>query len=78
MRDFISRFVFAFLISGLCHLSLAQTGKSAQDGYSVGVVPQFTSEQITQIWAPVLEELSKRSNVKLYFVPSRTIRYFEI
>jgi phosphonate transport system substrate-binding protein len=78
MRDFISRFVFAILICGFCGLSLAQSGKPAQDGYSVGIVPQFTSEQITQIWTPVLEELSKRSNVKLYLVPSRTIRFFEI
>lgn len=78
MFGFISRFIFIILISGLCHLSLAQTGKSAQDGYSVGIVPQFTSEQITQIWTPVLEELAKRSDVKLYFAPSRTTRFFEI
>lgn len=78
MFSFISRLTFIILISGLCHWSLAQNGKSAQEAYSVGVVPQFTSEQIKQIWTPVLEELSKRSNVKLYFAPSRTIRFFEI
>ena len=78
MIGFTMRFIFTILVALWCHLSIAQTGKSADEGYSVGVVPQFTSEQISQIWAPVLEEVGKRAGIKLNLLPSRTIRSFEI
>ncbi len=78
MIGFTMRFIFTILVALWCHLSIAQTGKSADEGYSVGVVPQFTSEQISQIWAPVLEEVGRRAGIKLNLLPSRTIRSFEI
>lgn len=78
MIGFIMRFILTILVAFWCHLSIAQTGKSADVGYRVGVVPQFTPEQISQIWAPVLEEVGKRADIKLNLLPSRTIRSFEI
>ena len=78
MIGFFTRSVFTILVALWCHLLFAQTGKSAGEGYSVGVVPQFTSKEINQIWTPVLEELGKRAGIKLHLSPSRTIRYFEI
>ncbi len=33
--------------------------------YSVGVVPQFEARRITEIWQPILAEVSQLSGVKL-------------
>ena len=78
MISFNTRFIFTILVAFWCHVSIAQTGKSADGGYGVGVVPQFTPEQMLQTWAPVLEEVGKRAGIKLHLSPSRTIRSFEI
>lgn len=78
MIGFTMRFIFTILVALTCHLSIAQTEKSVDRVYSVGVVPQFTSYQTTQIWTPVLEEVGKRAGIKLNVLPSRTIRSFEI
>ncbi len=60
------------------HCSGAQTPQRAVNNWSVGIVPQFTPAEITQIWTPVLEELSLRTGIRLNLQPSRTITAFEV
>lgn len=45
--------------------------------YSVGVVPQFEARRITEIWQPVLDEVSRRSGVQLELKTSSGIPVFE-
>lgn len=50
---------------------------SAQDIYTVGVVPQFDIRQIERIWQPILKEVSARSGVTLKLNASTNIPAFE-
>ena len=77
MLGYIRQFGLLVLVACWCHLSLAQTSNPGDEGYSLGIVPQFSPAEITQIWTPVLDELSKRAGVKLHWLPSPTIAYFE-
>ena len=45
--------------------------------YSVGVVPQFEARRITEIWQPVLDEVSRRSGIKLELKASSNIPRFD-
>jgi len=45
--------------------------------YSVGVVPQFEARRITEIWQPILAEISQLSGVKLELKASPNIPAFE-
>lgn len=49
----------------------------AQQSYSVGVVPQFESRKIHQIWTPILSELSSNSGLKFTLSGSPSITAFE-
>ncbi|MCB1909127.1 MAG: phosphate/phosphite/phosphonate ABC transporter substrate-binding protein [Rhodocyclaceae bacterium] len=44
---------------------------------TVGVVPQFTADRIDEIWRPLLEEVGRRSGVRLELLPSPNIPAFE-
>lgn len=45
--------------------------------YTVGVVPQFEARRIALIWQPILDEVSKRSGLKLELKASPNIPDFE-
>lgn len=45
--------------------------------YTVGVVPQYTAKEIQQIWRPVLDELERRTGLRLLLTGSPTIPAFE-
>jgi phosphonate transport system substrate-binding protein len=49
----------------------------AENVYSVGVVPQFETRKIVEIWQPILDEVSQRSGVKLELKTSSSIPVFE-
>lgn len=49
----------------------------ADKTYTVGVVPQFGSRQITQIWQPILSEVSRSSGIDLQLTASPNIATFE-
>ena len=49
----------------------------AAEKFSVGVVPQFDARRITEIWQPVLEEVSRISGVQLELKISPSIPVFE-
>ncbi len=55
----------------------ATTSALADKVYSVGVVPQFEARRISQIWQPILDEVSQRSGVKLELKASPNIPTFE-
>lgn len=57
--------------------SLAVSSLSANEIYTVGVVPQFDIRQVTRIWQPILKEVSARSGVTLKLNPSARIPEFE-
>jgi phosphonate transport system substrate-binding protein len=78
MPHFYRRLLLGVAFAICAHFSVAQTPKAPAPVWSVGIVPQFTPAEITQIWAPVLEELSLRSGITLNLQPSRTITAFEV
>lgn len=45
--------------------------------YTVGVVPQFDSRRIVEIWQPILEQVGKRSEIRLVLKASPSIPEFE-
>jgi len=45
--------------------------------YSFGVVPQFDSKRIQEIWQPILEQLQKQTGVQFSLQGSRNIPQFE-
>lgn len=49
----------------------------AEKVYSVGVVPQFEVRRISEIWQPVLDEVSRRSGIQLVLKTSSSIPVFE-
>ena len=66
-------------LSVLLFLSLLQLSNTVLAGntYSVGVVPQFETRRISQIWQPVLDEVSRLSGEKLELKSSSNIPQFE-
>lgn len=50
---------------------------NAETIYSVGVVPQFEARRITEIWQPILAEVSQLSGVTLELKASPNIPAFE-
>ncbi|MBQ0723874.1 MAG: phosphate/phosphite/phosphonate ABC transporter substrate-binding protein [Cycloclasticus sp.] len=53
------------------------TSVLASETYTVGVVPQFGPRQITQIWQPILSEVSRSSGVQLRLKASPNMATFE-
>lgn len=49
----------------------------AENVYSVGVVPQFETRRIAEIWQPILDEVSQQSGIKLQLKASSSIPVFE-
>ena len=49
----------------------------AEPEFTVFVVPQFPSEEIFRTWTPLLEDVSRRSGVRLRLIISRSIPNFE-
>ena len=66
-------------LTTLCSLVLLQlsTTVSADNIYSVGIVPQFEARRINEIWTPILKEVSKLSGVQLKLQASPNIPAFE-
>jgi phosphonate transport system substrate-binding protein len=47
------------------------------DGYRFGVVPQFESRKLSQVWQPILRDLEQRTGLALEMVSLPTIPEFE-
>ncbi len=59
-------------------VALAHHPAHAGDGeYSIGVVPQFDARRILEVWQPIIEELERRSGIKLRLEGSASIPVFE-
>ncbi len=67
------RFIFLCLFV----LSALTNTVHADRVYSVGVVPQFDSRRITEIWQPILDAVSQSSGVQLKLTTSTDIPEFE-
>jgi len=63
---------------GLCAILLAPFGLARGDAsYSFGVVPQFEARELAAVWAPILEQVSQRSGLKLTMKGAPRIPDFE-
>jgi len=49
----------------------------AQRIYTVGVVPQFETRRLVEIWQPILDQVSKETNLRLVLKSSPSIPEFE-
>lgn len=54
------------------------TVSSAQNSYTVGVVPQFATQIISSTWEPILAELSARTGESFTLVIETDITQFEV
>lgn len=62
----------------LLGLLLSSTLSLATDKtYTLGVVPQFSPRQIVLIWQPILDELERRSGIRLQYRAASSIPDFE-
>lgn len=68
---------FGHLRAGVVFLFFGLSPAVADDVYEFGVVPQFEARRLSEVWAPVLEEVEARSGVKLKMVGSPRIPEFE-
>lgn len=66
-----TRIIFLLLCIACTSLTLAS------ETYTFGVVPQFDTRQIEQIWQPILEKVSIRSGITLTLKASPQIPEFE-
>jgi len=71
-HTWLTRFSIVWCLSLLPGLSL-QAGQQ----YNFGVVPQYEIRKITKIWQPILNEVEKRTGIKLNLVGSPSIPAFE-
>ena len=67
------------VISGLlCAILFSPFGMAkAETSYSFGVVPQFEARELAAVWAPILEQVSQRSGLKLTMQGAARIPDFE-
>lgn len=49
----------------------------AEEAYTLGVVPQFEQRKLFAVWRPIIDELSRRSSVKLKLVATLSVPEFE-
>jgi phosphonate transport system substrate-binding protein len=49
----------------------------AAESYSFGVVPQFEQRKLFAIWIPIIDEVAKRTGLKLNLVATLTVPDFE-
>lgn len=67
-----------FLIVGCFQLTALTSALQAKTGeYTVGIVPQFDTRKIHQIWKPILETLSKQTGLSFTLSLSKSIPIFE-
>jgi len=66
-----------FNILFLIMLYLSSSVYAQQDVLKVGVVPQFDARRIQSIWQPIIEDLTRVSNLHIKFVGSKNIPEFE-
>lgn len=64
------RYVVVFLLLIESHIVFSHE-------YTVGVVPQFSSQKLNEIWQPLLVEVSNRTGVTLKLVTEKSIPAFE-
>lgn len=50
---------------------------SGDPGYAFAVVPQFSQRQLFSIWNPIVEEVARRSGVRLNLITTLTVPEFE-
>lgn len=74
----MARFLVVVMLLVL-HLMLpaAKADEVNPGGYTVGVVPQFESRKIVEIWQPILDEVSASSGIELKLIQSPNIPEFE-
>ena len=58
-------------------LGLTFAGQAADETLTFGVVPQQTASKLARLWAPLLDEISQQSGVRLTFRTARDIPTFE-
>lgn len=69
------RFLFCLLL--LAGIALGLPLRAAETTYRVGVVPQFEPRKLFAIWRPILDEVSRKSGVRLELRGTLGIEEFE-
>lgn len=65
---FILLFIITSSLTGIIH---------AEKIYSVGIVPQFETRKIVEIWQPILDKVSQKTDIQLKLQTSSSIPAFE-
>ncbi len=72
-----SWFARASVLLGLLAVPVAGLTQSQPESLSFGIVPQQSASRLAQDWGPLLEEVSRRSGVRLIFRTAPSIPVFE-
>lgn len=70
-KHFCYATLFFILLSQITSVAVAE------QTYSIGVVPQFDTRRTAKIWQPILDEVSRKSGIKLELKSSPNILEFE-
>lgn len=72
MRVLAAILMSCWLLIGFCSVPAR-----AEEAYSFAVVPQFEQRKLFAVWKPIVDELAKRSGIKLNLVATLTVPEFE-
>jgi ABC-type phosphate/phosphonate transport system substrate-binding protein len=73
----LARFAGAVVTAFLLASVLAAGCVRAEDTYTFAVVPQFSQRKLYGIWHPIVEEIARRTGLKLRLVTTLTVSEFE-
>jgi phosphonate transport system substrate-binding protein len=78
MQSSSGRMCFRKAVMALLSLAAFAAGTlRAEDGYSFAVVPQFSQRQIYTTWNPIVEEIARRTGIKLNLLTTLTVPQYE-
>jgi phosphonate transport system substrate-binding protein len=75
--DTIARITLFRLLTVLCLASLLAFPARSEESYTFAVVPQFEQRKLFATWKPIVDELSRRTGIKLNLVATLTVPEFE-
>ncbi len=77
MRKSLRVLIFIFAVIIPSNIAAQTKEPESKNVYTLGVVPQFDSLKIREIWNPILQELTRKTGVRLIMRGSPTIPVFE-
>jgi len=73
----LARHLFFLVFLGLLALLSPRASQADETVYRFGVVPQFEHRKLFAIWKPIIDEISRRTGIRLELAATLTVPEFE-